>query len=783
MAAVTPLRNVAICPSMSIGRDLLSLTVTYFLAGFLAGWIVLPSPLGGWDRLFISLALSVPATLLAAAPGVATHSLGAWNVTLGIAVLGAAAAWRARDTLRAFVARLRSRRLRVGRPPAVPLILVGLTLVVTWFTVLVPEGVENTRSGHPNGTIVYYHWGIVGRVVEADGLPATLPEWGRQRAFPYEYAVSVMHAAASASLAGGAGFILEERYRIAMVLAAFFAVFALWRRWLPPWWAWLSTLLTLNVSRVETRLLVYKPEAFAFILVIWSAWLFDEALERRSKRWGAMAGLVLAASFLAHPVGSLLVAPLWGGILIGRAVPSLWRRLRRHRARDSAADKAPAAGPPFGNPFLPTVPWRPVLAALIVFVLLFGSLRTIIGTTGQNLSQSATNGVDQTRVVYNLAYVSANPFARPRVPECSHPFGVYSTVRPFFSSNASWFFFDVHAQSSVFLMVGALILLVGTFLLQAPPRLGRWPDSAKRAAITWGCYGVGVYLLAVLICVYYSTWVPQRVGPMRLMPYWAMIFPIFIAGVAWAASRLLSGLSPKLSARLSGLDFRDRAGWFGRGVGLVPALVVSAAAIWAFTTISASQDRGVPPFYLSQPRAGGLSDGALRSYHWMSRYLPSDALILTNGYEEGALGMLSHRTGLLDGRTPFAQPDPWRAEAIRWLSQSRAFFLRPNSVSVPGGASYVLVAQRDVNLGGSFFPTDFRALARDPDLEQIHRFKGVALYRVRHPGIAGLTQSSGQNDANATRSDRIAAARVWADFRKSGRKTLVVVPTGSQPSC
>src|SRR6185295_14136383 len=185
---------------------------------------------------------------------------------------------------------------------------------------------------------------------------------------------------------------------------------------------------------------------------------------------------------------------------------------------------------------------RPALTAVVVFLMLFGGLRVIIGSTGQELSQSPTAGVDETRVVYNLAYVSANPLARPNVPECNHPFGVYSSVRPFFSSNAAWFFFDVHAASSVYLMVGALILFLGAFLLSAPPRLARWPDSAKRAVITWAAYGIGVYLLAVLICVYYSTWVPQRVGPMRLMPYWALIFPIMIAAVAWVGSRLLTGV-------------------------------------------------------------------------------------------------------------------------------------------------------------------------------------------------------------------------------------------------
>ena len=459
----------ATLPGDELGGDLLALVTTFFLAGFLAGWIVLPSPLGGWDRLFISLALSVPATIVAAAPGVATHSLATWNLTLGLFVLAGLAAWRTRRPLGAFIARLRRRDVRVGRPRALPAALVVLAVAVAWFTVLVPEGAEDVRDGHPNGTIVYYHWGIVGEAVEAGGLPSTLVEWGKPREFPYEYAFSVIHGAATANLAGNSGLVLEECYRIAMVLTAIFAAFALWRRWLPSWWAYLAAILTLNVGRVETRLLVYKPEGVAFILLIWAAWLFDEAIERRSKRWGALAGLVLASSFLAHPVSSLLAAPLLGGILIGRVAPVLWRRYR------SEAASPGSPGQRRHRPLMSTLPWRPVAIAAVVFAFLFGGLRTIIGTTGQELSQSTQNGVDQTRVVYNLAYVSANPIAHPKVPECAHQFGVYSTVRPFFSSNASWFFFDVHRSSSVLLIVGGLILLAGALLLQAPPRLARWP--------------------------------------------------------------------------------------------------------------------------------------------------------------------------------------------------------------------------------------------------------------------------------------------------------------------
>jgi hypothetical protein len=742
---------------VSLCRELLSLGVAFYLAGFFSGWIAVPAPLGGWTRMFLSLALAVPGLLLAAAPGAASHSLADWNVALGVAALGGIAAWRAREELQLAWLALpdlpSALAAALGRIRLLPALLTLLAVFALWATVLVPEGIEDTGSGRPNGTIVYYHWGIVDRVVEDGGLPATLPEWGKPREFPYEYAFSVIHGAGTAVLGGDSGFVLEERYRIALVVVAFFAFLALWSRWLPPWWAFLASLLALNVSRVETRLLVYKPEAFAFVLVIWSAWLFDEALERRSRRWGALAGVVLATSFLAHPIGSLLVAPLWGGILIGRLAPGLWQWARRRS--------------------LPPFPWRPVLVAVVVFALLFGGLRTVIGSTGQDLAQRPENGVDLTRVVYNLGYVSADPLARPRVPECSDPFGVYSTVRPFFSSHASWFFFDVNSRSSVFLMLGLAVLVGGAFLLQSPPRLARWPASAKRAAITWGCYGIGVYLLMLLICAYYSTWVPERVGPMRLMPYWALIFPIFIAGVAWAASRGISSLVPRLASP-SRLDFDAREAWFGSGVGAVPTLLLTVATLWTFTTIDAGRDRGVPPFYIAEPRVGGLSDPALRAYDWIDGNVPENALILANGYTEGALGMLTERTGVLDGRTPFAQPDPWRDEAIRWLAQARRFFQHPGRAGVPGGADYVLAARRDVNLGGSYFPTDFQALRRAGGLQPLYASGGVILYRVRDR--ASTTKTSGQRLTN--RASLPIVSRQWSagEIRQFSERTASASP-------
>lgn len=725
----------------SFGGDSLALAAAFLLAGSFAGWALVPERLGGWDRLFLSLALAVPAAILAAAPGIATHSLASWNVVAGLVALGAVAAWRARASLRRAPAAMQALRERPPLPRPIPTLLVAMAAAMAWFGVLVPEGIEDAGSGPPNGTIVYYHWGIVSKVVEDGGLPATIPEWGKEREFPYEYGFSVMHGAATAVLAGDSGFVLEERYRVAMVVSLLLALFALWRRWLPAWWAWLAAVLSLNVSRIETRMLVYKPEAFALVLVIWSAWLLDEALERRSRRWGAMAGLVLASSFLAHPIGSLLVAPLWGGILVGRTLPGLWRRRRGGRSPS------------------PTAALRAVLPAVIVFALLFGGLRATIGSTGQDLAQSPQRGVDLTRVVYNLSYVSSNAMAEPRVPECGNPFGVYSTVRPFYSSHASWFFFDPGALSSILLILGAVVVLGGLFLLQGPPRLARWPAAAKRAVLTWSFYAIGIYLLAMLICAYYSTWVPERVGPMRLMPYWAVALPGLIAGVAWAVS--------SLARRLLGLS---------RWGEVAAAIVLAALATWTFTAADADRERGVPPFYVAEPRVGGLADEARATYRWIGANLPQRAVILTNGYVEGALGMLSGRTGLLDGRAPFAQPDPWRAEAIHLLTRSRAFFKRPRSAPIPAAADYVLVSHEDVNLGGSYFPTDFVALRRSGWLEPVRRGEGIALYRVRHDRRPRGDRPFGQ--ATVTSRAATNTLRPWL-----ARAVRDEVPAASRRSC
>ena len=57
----------------------------------------------------------------------------------------------------------------------------------------------------------------------------------------------------------------------------------------------------------------------------------------------------------------------------------------------------------------------------------------------------------------------------------------------------------------------------------------------------------------------------------------------------------------------------------------------------------------------------------------------------------------------------------------------------------------MIAAQRDINLGGSYFPTNFAALAQDPALAPVRKFKGVTLYRVRQSPLVGVSPTSGQS--------------------------------------
>jgi hypothetical protein len=673
-----------------VALDVLALLVTFCLAGALLAAIVVPERLGVVERLLLSIALAIPATVVASTPGLLIHHFGAGAILAGLAVLAGLAFLRVRPS-RGRV-RLRLAAFRDWRPTPLEGIVALGAAAAAWLAVLGPQ--IHSYDGQPRYTIEYYHWGVAQQVLDAGRIPASLPEWGQPRPFPVEYLFSAIHGAATGALGGGAGLDLLERYRIAIVAFALVAAFALARRWLPTWWAWLAAILTLSLTHLQERLLGYKPEMLAVCMVLWSGWLLDEALERRSPRWAALAGGLVACAYFAHPVGSIVAGPLWLGILVGRAVPHLVRR----RGEASTGGRLSSLG----------APARVLAVAGALFVAVFGATRGIAGNTGQNLLQSPRHGVDLTRVVYREAYLGsraagtvaaatreARAAGAPATAECAHPFERLASIQPFTRLHLG-------RRSAQALLAAAFI----AFVLLAVTRL---PGRLEVPLVTFAVYGLAVYAVGELICAVYHTWAPERVGPLRLIPYWGIALAVPIVAGCWALVEAVSR-SARWQAVLT------RAARRGAAIALAPAAAVSLAALLVLTPIGGAEI-GLRP---GKP----LSPATQQAYAWIARNTRTDADVLANGYTEGAVQALSHRVGELDGRTPYLQPDPWRAHAIRELRAIRGFFLHPvkHQNALPRRVDYIIVGRQGINLGGSRFPVRSEELRRLPYLFIVQTF-------------------------------------------------------------
>lgn len=119
----------------------------------------------------------------------------------------------------------------------------------------------------------------------------------------------------------------------------------------------------------------------------------------------------------------------------------------------------------------------------------------------------------------------------------------------------------------------------------------------------------------------------------------------------------------------------------------------------------------------------------------MRANLPPDAVILANGYTDGALGAVSQRNGWLDGRAPYLEEPEWLGAAIRHLIDAREYFAAPDSRAdlLPAEVGYVLVAARREDIGtATAFPAPLDAFDRSPNLSLVGRFGdgSIRLYRV-----------------------------------------------------
>ncbi len=246
--------------------------------------------------------------------------------------------------------------------------------------------------------------------------------------------------------------------------------------------------------------------------------------------------------------------------------------------------------------------------------------------------------------------------------------------------------------------VALVVLLVATAV---------WAKSASSRARAGRVLVVLAVALACVVAVSiafglgWDTYVPRRTGWTRMFQVSTVLVPLaaaIVASMGRSSSRRLFRIVPPAI-----------------GIGIAVLVLFHGMGTWNATLA------------LWQPPSDTVA--ALSALD-----LPSDAVVLTNGYSEGEVQLTAGGTGVLHGRAPYTEaPLLDRANAL--LAKSQAFFATPNGpgVSLPcDGITHVLVAvDGDWRLGTSqVFPTDLVALDARPDLHRVATGPGFVLYTV-----------------------------------------------------
>jgi hypothetical protein len=256
-----------------------------------------------------------------------------------------------------------------------------------------------------------------------------------------------------------------------------------------------------------------------------------------------------------------------------------------------------------------------------------------------------------------------------------------------------------------------------------------WPflDARRRRAVVgWTVFGAVLFAGSYLLFAVAHTYVPERTGPRRLMPY-ELLVPVFAGTLLlWATDRAL------------------RRGWRA----LLPRRGSMLAAGLALTVLTAGAVSAAPPragVATEDDRESALSPLGYGAYLWMDAHLPAGARILANAYTDGAIAGVAHRTGILDGRAVYLEDRGFLAETTALLLGARVAFANPDGAGAGTflareHVDYLLVASAGpdgTDLGGYvLFKTDVGALGRSARYTLAQSFGGgrLLLYAVRQSG-------------------------------------------------
>jgi hypothetical protein len=681
----------------------------FALPGFALGPSALPevsTPLARLGRaLGLSLVTGMVVCMILTALGLLTGPLVAASL-VAITTLGFA--------VRRPRLGLPGRRRRRWWAGAIAGIAVAILLVVA------PSRAAVGPEMLPLTSTTWYYANLAQTVAAAGRIPAGVAEWGAIRPFPTDYLPVTDHTAGAMLLLPGDILTDLEIYRLAILVFGLVLAVVLLRRWVSSWAALLGAILLFATVHLTQKFGGYRPESVAFDLLLFTVWLADRAMIERSLRIAGLAAVSSALVFMAHAEVFLVLCAALAGLAVGRAtvVDGGFRRgrlgLRIPLGRTGVRSLAVAAG---------LVVAGIVLGSATAFAMtgragVFGYVPTEDARSASAVRRPDPEAIppgwtfsDDPTWDFYVAAVAPNYLGMPPPATFRDSRLLPRTLLRVWTS--------VDGRTRPGLAVLALLALV-------PLIAWRWLDPRRRRAVLgWlvfgGCLVGGSYVLFAIS----STYVPQRTGGVRLVPYLVFIPVVSAVVLAWGAGRRLAPAVSSRVRRRPRLDAPETR-WLVRfGMASLAVVVVWAVAV------------AVP----LGGREAALDPIGDQAYLWMRDNLPADARILANGYTDGSIAAVTGRVGIVDGRAVYLEDPAFLAESTALCLRARLFFANPAAPSARAFLSdervtHVVVSTsgplgRDIG-GYPLFPTDPVALAASPALHLTRTFGDgkLLLYEV-----------------------------------------------------
>jgi hypothetical protein len=568
----------------------------------------------------------------------------------------------------------------------------------------------------PRSSTTWYYLHLAQATADLGGFPAQLGEWGALRPFATDYLPITAHTAGALLLLPGDQLVRLEIYRVIILALAVLFATLLFRRWVSGWAALAGAILLLGTVRLDQKFDGYRPETVALALALFTLWVADRALVERDRRLAAVAIVGAAAVFLGHAEVFLILAPALVGIGVARLLVAPGGRgatlgLRRPTARLLRTPALAVAIVAGGMILGAATGWLLTGQSRVLGYAVGGGQPPDLGAARGRPGEVPAGWTFTDDPTWDFYTASVAPALDGTPPPDSF---TDSLLLPR-SILVVWPGLDGQTRSG-FVVLGALV--IAPFLA--------WPllDARRRRFLLgWAIFAGLLIVGSILLYKLSHTYVPQRTGGRRLLPYLLLVPVVAMTVGLWILGRLSApawrGLFP------------------GRGRAVAAAL---ALAILTTGAVSASP-RADPTTVERDP---ALSQAGYDAYRWMAAELPADARILANAYTDGAIAAVTGRMGIVDGRAVYLEDRAFLAESTSLCLGARVVFATP---SAPGAGTFlarervthILVATDGPlgsDLGGYLlFDTDVAAIRADPRFHLVRDFDGgrLLLFEVVAP--------------------------------------------------